>query len=277
MVNRKTLDPTSSPWAPFGIQLRRSREAAGLTQAQLAKLVGFDHSYISYVELATRPPSAKFARLADLHLKTGGTLTLMWWQHRHTALKEGFPEFANHEARATEIRLLEIGLVPGLLQTPAYAAADLAGPVSRGEITAAQAEERLNFRLGRQETLQRTPPPLLYAALDESALRWQCGGRAVLAEQLLHLEEVAARPNVVIQVVPFTMGTLRPFPSAVTLMTMPDGSRVGYTETLDRGYLERDRTTVDQWFRRYDRLQVDGPTQAASLELIRVARRDLAL
>ncbi|MFE2916317.1 helix-turn-helix domain-containing protein [Kitasatospora indigofera] len=276
MVNRKVLDPTSSPWAPFGVQLRRSREALGLTQAQLAKQLGYDHTSVCYIELAKRAPTAKFARLADEALQTGGTLVLMWWQHKHTALIEGFPEFAEHEARATEIRLFEIGLVPGLLQTPAYAAADLAGPVSRGEITAEQAEERLNFRLARQQILQRPQAPQMYVALDESVIRWQLGGPGVLSNQLRHLEELAELPNVIIQVVPFTMGALRSLPSAVTLLTLPDQSRLAYTETLHRGFLERDRETVAKWGRRYDRLQVDAPTQAASVDMIRAARRDLA-
>lgn len=276
MVNRKALDPTSSPWAPFGVQLRRSREALGLTQAQLAKQLGYDHTSVCYIELAKRAPTAKFARLADEALQTGGTLVLMWWQHKHTALIEGFPEFAEYESRAAEVRLFEVGIVPGLLQTPAYASADLAGPVSRGEITAAQAEERLIFRLARQQTLQRESSPVVYAALDESAIRWQLGGRDVLSEQLGHLEDLAARPNVIIQVIPFTMGALRPFPSAVTLLTMPDHTKLAYTETLQRGFLERDRSTVATWSRSYDRLQVDAPTQAASVDMIRAARRELA-
>lgn len=276
-MNRKRLDPTSSPWAPFGMQLRRSREAVGLTQLQLAKLISCDASTVSYIELAQRPPTAKFARSADDVLQTGGTLVLMWWQHKHTALKEGFPEFADHEARATDIRLFEIGLIPGLLQTPDYAAADLAAPVGRGEITAAQAEERLAFRLARQQaTLHRSSPPLLHVALDESAIRWQIGGRQTLSDQLLHLETLAESTHVIIQVLPFTMGTLRSFPSAITLLTMPDHSRLAYTETLDRGFLERDKATVALWGRRYDRLQVAAPTQAASLDMIRAVRRELA-
>ncbi|WP_406196253.1 multiprotein-bridging factor 1 family protein [Kitasatospora sp. NBC_01560] len=89
----RQLDPTAGPWAPFGVQLRRSREARGLTQAQLARKVGYDPSYVSYAELATRePPSEKFASRVDEALETGGTLLLMWLQNKHSALLEGFPE-----------------------------------------------------------------------------------------------------------------------------------------------------------------------------------------
>ncbi|WP_395298772.1 multiprotein-bridging factor 1 family protein [Kitasatospora hibisci] len=60
-VNKKQLDPSSGPWAPFGVQLRRSREGRGLTQAQLARKCKYDPSYVSFVELAQRPPSERFA------------------------------------------------------------------------------------------------------------------------------------------------------------------------------------------------------------------------
>ncbi|MGW2253261.1 Scr1 family TA system antitoxin-like transcriptional regulator [Kitasatospora sp. NPDC001660] len=119
--------------------------------------------------------------------------------------------------------------------------------------------------------------PFVYAALDESALRWQLGGPSVMAEQLEHLEELATRPNVMIQVVPFSMGVHRSFASAVTLLTIGDNNtQLGYTETLHRGFLERDRTTVTRWRRRYDCLQVDAPPRAESLTMIRRIRKELA-
>ncbi|AUY52771.1 helix-turn-helix transcriptional regulator [Streptomyces sp. CB01881] len=255
----------------------RSREAAGLTQAQLAELTGFHYSTISFAELATKQPSLRLARAADVALNTQGTLALMWQQASNSAgLAEGFTEFTRHEAQAAEIRLFEIGLIPGLFQTRAYAEAELAGAVGRGEVTADQADERLSFRLARQKLLTRTPPPLIYAALDESALRWQLGGPAVMAEQLDRLAELANEPHILLQIVPFSMGGLRSFRSAVTLLTLSDHGQLGYTETLHRGFLERDRATVAIWRRRYDRLQVDTPSQAESLALISRIRKELA-
>ncbi|MEV7783725.1 DUF5753 domain-containing protein [Kitasatospora sp. NPDC088351] len=201
----------------------------------------------------------------------------MWQQANNSAgLAEGFTEFTRHEAQATEIRLFEIGIIPGLFQTRAYAEAELGGTVDLGEITTDQAEERLDFRLARQKLLTHTPPPLIYAALDESALRWQLGGPDVMAEQLEHLEELAEEPHILLQVVPFTMGVLRPFRSAVTLLTIGDNGQLAYTETLHRGFLERDRAAVMTWRRRYDRLQVDAPPQAESLAMIRRIRKELA-
>ncbi|MEV7026863.1 helix-turn-helix transcriptional regulator [Kitasatospora sp. NPDC093558] len=277
MVNIKEIDPESGPWAPFGVLLRRSRKAAGLTQAQLAKKIGCNPSTVCVAELATKQVSRKFAEAADKALGLHGALTLMWLQASNSAgLAEGFADFTKFEAQAREIRLFEIGAVPGLFQTQAYAEAELTCAVDLGEVTTEQAQERLAIRMARQKLLTRTPVPFVYAALDESVLRWQLGGPSIMAEQLEHLEELAAGPNIMIQVIPFSMGVHRSFRSAVTLLTIGDNSQLGYTETLHRGFLERDRATVARWRRRYDCLQVDAPPRAESLGMIRRIRKELA-
>ncbi|MFD8755041.1 Scr1 family TA system antitoxin-like transcriptional regulator [Kitasatospora sp. NPDC059577] len=276
-MNLKELDPTSGPWAPFGVQLRRSRKAAGLTQAQLARLVGVDASYVSYAELAPpdrTPPSEKFARDADRVLETGGTLLLMWLQAKHSALLEGFPEYAANETRAREIRIFELGVVPGLLQTKSYAAALARADVRRRDITPKQAEERLTFLLARQEALARRDPPLIHAVLDESCLRRIIGGPEVMREQLGQLEQLCDQGRVVLQVAPFSMGEHRPFALPMRLLTLPDGALFGYSESEGRGHVERDDDRLRDWRRRYDRLQVGALGESATLELILRARKE---
>ncbi|MFD0277491.1 helix-turn-helix domain-containing protein [Kitasatospora sp. NPDC127111] len=277
MVNRKQLDPTSGPWAPFGVQLRRSREAMRLTQAQLARKVGFDPSYVSYAELASRePPSEKFARRADEALETGGTLLLMWLQNKHSALLEGFPEYAGYEARASEIRIFEAGVVPGLFQTEAYATALALADVRRGTITRKQADERVTFLLTRQQLLKRSDPPLVHAVLDESCLRRPIGGPAVMQEQLCSLEAQFEVSHVILQVAPFSMAEHRPFALPMRLLTLPDQSMLGYSESEGRSHLERDSDRLTVWKRHYDRLQVGALGETATLDWIRAAREGTA-
>ncbi|MQS16768.1 helix-turn-helix domain-containing protein [Streptomyces kaniharaensis] len=273
-MNKKTVDPTSSPWAPFGIQLRRSREAAGLKQEELAPLCECSPSHLSYVELAHRPPSRSLAELADKALQTGGTLMLMWWQLKHTAILEGFPEYARYEALAEQIRIFEIDVIPGLLQTRAYATAIEMGYARQGGATLEQAEERIEFRLARQQVLERIPTPLLHTVLDESCLRRIVGGRDVMVGQLLHLEQMAKRPNVVIQVAPYSLGENRPFTRVAHLLTMPNRKILAYGEIEQRGYIDRDSQSVAALTKSYDRLAVEALGQAESLTLIRSARRD---
>ncbi|MFI9366247.1 Scr1 family TA system antitoxin-like transcriptional regulator [Kitasatospora sp. NPDC053057] len=274
-MNKKKIDPESSPWAPFGIQLRNSREARGILQEELAPLLECSASHLSYIELAHRPPSRKLAELADIALDTGGTMLLMWYQLKNAAILEGFPEYARYEALAEQIRIFEINLVAGLLQTRAYATAIQMGDVRQGGSTQELAEERISFRLARQQVLERTPPPLVHVVLDESCLRRVVGGRDVMVEQLLHLEQLSARPNVVIQVAPFSLGENRPFTQMAHLLTMPNRRVLAYGETEQRGYIDRDIKSVAALANSYDRLAIEALGRAESLAFIRAARRDL--
>ena len=269
------LDPSSSPWAAFGTQLRRSRKARGLSQAQLGKLIGYSATYVSYLERGQRPATLHISVAADAALETGGTLELMWWSQRHTALLEGFPEFAAQEAKAAKIRVFELGVIPGLLQTPEYARALTAAAVKRGTITQGQADERVAFLATRQTLLERSPAPLVHVVLDESCLRRIVGGVDVMMLQLRHLERLAEQPRRIIQVAPFELGERRPFTLPVWLLTMPDRTVLGYTESHQRGFLERESDMVAAWEREYDWLQVDALSQAGSLAMIREVRKDL--
>ncbi|MDH6705782.1 transcriptional regulator with XRE-family HTH domain [Kitasatospora sp. MAA19] len=272
-MNRKDLDPTSSPYAALGIQLRRSREARNLTQTELGEAISYSGAYISSVERGIRPPSRRFVEVVDAYLATGGTLALMLDQLEHSILIEGFPEYAEKEAEATAVRLFQIGVVSGLLQTADYATAYEQAFVRRGAVTQQQADERTRFLLARQERINRPSPPYVQAVLDEWSLRRPIGGSAVMVGQLAHLERLANQPNMTIQVAPLSLGENRPFAHPVTLLTMPNRSLLGYSETHQRGFLERDAETLADWAREYDRLQAEALPLAASLELIRVVRK----
>ncbi|MFE0458443.1 Scr1 family TA system antitoxin-like transcriptional regulator [Kitasatospora sp. NPDC058965] len=272
-MRRTKLDPSSSPLAAFGVQLRRSREAKKLTQVELGELIGYSDSFLSCVERATRNPTLDFAVRSDERLDTGGTLELMWWAINHTALLQGFPEFAALERKAVEIRLFELGIVPGLLQTPEYARALVTAAVQRGSITREQAEQRLEFHAARQQLLERSP--LLHAVLDESCIRRPVGGAEVMARQLDHLEFLASKPSVTLQIAPYSLGEHAPFAVAVTLLTSSDRTVVAYSEAQARGFLERELTKVRAWERDYHQLQVEALSKTASVELIRKARKEL--
>ncbi|MFF3114717.1 helix-turn-helix domain-containing protein [Kitasatospora sp. NPDC057904] len=273
-MNRKRLDPTSSPYASLGIQLRRFREARKLLQTQLGTAISYSGAYISSIERGVRAPSRKFVEVADAYLDTGGTLALMLDQLEHSILIEGFPEYADKEAEAVAIRLFEVGVIPGLLQTPEYAAAYEQAPVKRGTATQQHANERIRFLFIRQERINRPSPPHVHAVLDEWSLRRPIGGRAVMAGQLAHLERLAGQANTTIQVAPISLGEDRPFAHPVTLLTMPNRSLLGYSETHQRGFLERNPEILSGWAKDYDRLQVEALPLAASLELIRAVRKE---
>ncbi|MFI6638200.1 helix-turn-helix domain-containing protein [Streptomyces sp. NPDC050504] len=273
MVNRKVLDPETSPGAAFGQRLRQLRDERGWTQDELGERIGCTGTHISAVETGRRPPTSRFAAGADRAFGTGDRFQRMVSALQNSALLDGFPEYAKQEVRATEIRLFELGIVPGLLQTPEYAAAIATGAVRRGAITEQQADERLSHLAERQASLVRTPPPFVYAVLDESCIRRVVGGADAMAAQLSKLVAFAEQPNTVLQVAPFGLGERRSFDLPITLLTLPDRSHIAYSESAQQGRLERDLRFVQPMLTAYHQLQAEAASQAASVAMIEQARK----
>lgn len=272
-MNIKELDPDSSPQAAFGARLRRLRGEHGWTQDELGDRMGYSSTHLSSIETGRKMPTLRLARRADAALGAGDTFEREWHEMRHGSLLEGFPEFLEHEGRAAEIRLYEVGVMPGLLQTPEYASVLAESAVKRGAITPDQAEERVSLIAERQATLVRTPPPMVFVVLDESCIRRPVGGPAVMEEQFERLIEFAEQPNTVLQVAPFDMGVRRPFNLPITLLTLSDRSLVSYAESAQRGHLERESTSVVPLLTAYHQLQAEAPSQAASVTMIDQLRK----
>ncbi|MFR9798411.1 helix-turn-helix domain-containing protein [Streptomyces sp. MS06] len=272
-MNRKELDPEASPSARFGKLLRTLRDQRGWTQDELATRVGCSGAHISAVETGRRPPTRRFAASLDRALGAGDMFERQSRAARHTALIEGFPEYVSLEARAAEIRLYEVGVVPGLLQTLEYAAALEADAVRREAITCEQADERVELVAQRQNSLDRSPSPLITAVLDESCIRRPMGAPSTMDAQFARLLDFAEQPNTMLQVAPFSMGARRPFSLPVTVLTMPDRSLVSYAESTHRGHLERESTFVLPILAAYHQLQAEALSQAASVAMIEELRK----
>ncbi|MFF4079797.1 helix-turn-helix domain-containing protein [Streptomyces sp. NPDC087218] len=276
MVNIKALNPEASPQAAFGARLRSSREARCWKQDELADLVGYSGRHISAVETGRKPPTLRFSRSLDTvfgFTATTESFERAWGELRHGSLLEGFPEYLGQENRAAEIRMFDVGMIPGPLQTPEYAAAMEEGNVKRGTLTPEQAAERVEALVERQAALVRRTPPMLIVVLDESCIRRPIGGREVMARQLAHLVEFAEQSHTVLQVAPFSMGERRPFSRLVNLLTMPDRSVMSYVESETNGYLDREITSVLPLVRAYHQLQAEALSQAASVAMINEVRK----
>ncbi|MET9090684.1 helix-turn-helix transcriptional regulator [Streptomyces cyaneofuscatus] len=276
MANIKELNPDSSPRAAFGARIRRYRVDRGWSQDMLAPKIGYSSQHISAVETVRKPPTLRFARNSDQAFGTTGTADSFEREYaelRNGSLKEGFPEYVGYEGRAVEIRLFDVGLIPGLLQTPDYARAVAYGSVERGSITYEQADERVAFLEQRQAALVRSQPPMMFVVMDESCLHQAVGGPEVMNAQLRRLEEMAARPNWIIQVAPFSLGERRAFYLPVNLLTMVDRSIVAYAESQAQGYVERETSVVAPMFTTYHQLQGEALSKAASVAKISKLRK----
>ncbi|MET9915985.1 helix-turn-helix transcriptional regulator [Streptomyces sp. NPDC006435] len=276
MVNRKQLDPEASPEAAYGARMRRLREGRGWSQECLSGRVGCSSQHISAVETARKSPTLPFSSKLDVAFGTAGSADSFereWREIRHGVLLQGFPEYVGYEGRAVEIRLYNVGIIPGLLQTPEYARVLADSAVRRGAITAEQAAERVAFLAERQAALKRPQPPMLFVTMDESCIRRPIGGDAVMDAQLAHLQEFAELPNTLLQVAPYEIGERRTFDLPVNLLTMPDRSVICYAESQAQGHLDRESASVLPMLTAYHQLQGEALSPAASMAMISQLRK----
>ncbi|MFE0190000.1 helix-turn-helix domain-containing protein [Streptomyces sp. NPDC058989] len=275
-MNQNELNPGASPQAAYGARLRRLRKERGWTQVDLAGRMGYSSVHISGVENGNKSPTSRFSRSADRAFGLEGTedsFEREWRNVKFGGLLEGFPEYVGHEGRAAEIRLYEIGIIPGLLQTPEYARVLADSAVRRGAITPEQADDRVSFLAERQAALERPRRPMMLVVMDESCIRRCVGGHEVMDAQLARLAEVAELPNTVLQIAPYDIGERRPFDLPMNLLTLPDLSVIAYAESQIRGHLERETTSVLPLLTAYHQLQAEALPQAASIAMINEARK----
>jgi Domain of unknown function (DUF5753) len=143
------------------------------------------------------------ASVRDRLVKLGGSASRRgWWDAYDDTLSQGYSTLLALEEEAESELSYNQMLIPGILQTEAYAREVATSPdVPPGEIA-----RRVAARVTRQRILTRDDPLELIAVLDEACLRRQVGGAAIMTEQISHLVKMARLPNVTLQVLPFSAG-----------------------------------------------------------------------
>ncbi|MCD9143008.1 helix-turn-helix domain-containing protein [Streptomyces albireticuli] len=266
-------------WRFFGSELKRWREAAGLTQQELALRVFCSGSYIGQFETGIRRPQPEVAQRIDEELKSDGFFGRMCDElingslnvHYFTesaykkGLSEYFAEAAYLEGLAHAIREYAPVFVPGLLQTEAYArAVFLAGYPGLSD---AEIESRVAARLERQGILEDPTKPLLWAVIDENTIRRKVGGASVMSEQLMHVARLARARRITLQVLPFEVA-VPALSGSLKLMAFADAPVVAYSEAAHSGGLMDDPARVAALERAYDLTMATALPPAASLELV---------
>ncbi|MPY55092.1 helix-turn-helix domain-containing protein [Streptomyces acidicola] len=259
--------------ALFGARVRRLRTAAGLTQAELGKMTHVVSTRITQIERASgAKPTLELARALDAALGADDLLVELWPYVYREAFPDWSRKFMEYSERAVGIREYAAHVVPGLLQTEAYARAVLS--VGRTLGSKEHLEERVTARMGRQDRLGTPDRPELWVVLDEAVLRRPVGGQAVMLEQLERLLESAAKPHITVQVLPFDQGEHDVMGGSLTVLTMPDGSEVAYTEGAHYGQLIEDPDEVRSFALTYDRLRAAALPPLMSLGMIRSVMED---
>ncbi|WP_030858529.1 helix-turn-helix domain-containing protein [Streptomyces sp. NRRL F-2747] len=269
---RKDLDPSSSPRALLGAELRVARERAGFSQAELGEPLFVSGSFIGQLEAGTRRMHIEFARQIDDILGTDGFFARNCGAAAKSKYPDHFAAAAEAEALAKAIREYAPLIIPGLLQTEAYARA-----VFRAyQPTAAQEaiDELVANRLARAALLSDPTTPLLWVVLDEGVLRRSVGGAAVMAEALRHLTSLAYAHRIVVQVLPFSAGAHASTGGSIKLMAFDDAPPMAYVEGSGTGLLFDDPATVTRHALSYDLLTADALPRRESLALIESVAED---
>jgi transcriptional regulator with XRE-family HTH domain len=209
-----------SPSAFLLGELRRARVAAGLSQEELGKSINYSGSLVSAVENGQRPPTRDYLVAVDAALNTGGLFErLLNGLAGLDRAPVWFRDWLVVEREARLIRWFEPLIVPGILQTKAYAHAIIAGS---GLVDLDDVDQWVASRLDRQSLLDVTKPPTLIAIVDEGVLRRRIGTAAIMAEQCAHLAEFGARPNLHLHIVPTSAGVYAGLGGAFTLARARD-------------------------------------------------------
>jgi len=143
-----------------------------------------------------------------------------WLQPYQSTLPEAYTAYISFEAEAQSVRNYESLLIPGLLQTEDYARAVVTGGLPTASDD--EVDQRVRARMERQRLLDREDPLEFWAVVDEAALRRVVGGHRIMRAQAAHLVDVARRPNVTVQIIPFEAGAHPGMPGSFSHLEFGD-------------------------------------------------------
>ena len=274
MPGPRKLDPSSSPRALLGAELRHRRERSGLSQDDLGAPLFVSGSFIGQLEIGVRRMQLDQAEKFDELLGSDGFFVRNCAALKTSKYPDHFAEAADAEARAGTIREYAPLLIPGLLQTEAYARAVFRAyqPTAVEDVI----NELVAARLERAELLADPTKPLLWVVLDEAVLRRAVGGQAVMTEALHHISALTRRHRIIAQVMPFRAGAHAALNGALKLMAFSDAPPLAYLEVLGSGHLEDDPASVARYELSYDLVAASALSPEASLALIESVAEDYA-
>ncbi|GAB3476294.1 helix-turn-helix domain-containing protein [Nocardiopsis coralliicola] len=271
----------------LGSELRKYREQANITRAEAGHHIRGSESKISRMELGRvgfKPRDVEdlleLYGVADRQLiKLMGDMAREtnkpgWWQQYGESLPQWFRSYVGLEEAASRIRIYEAQFIHGLLQTEEYARSVISGGVSPPEHTV---EERVQVRMQRQRRLDE-PDLTVWAILDEAAVRRPVGpvdekssSVDVMRRQLEHLVELCQRPNITLQIVPFSAGAHAAEAGSFTILRYPDFELgdVVYIEHLTGSLSLDKRSEVDLYSMAMERLSIVAEAPAETEKILR--------
>ncbi len=265
----------------LGAQLRRLREAKGITLEEAGHKIRASHSKMRRLELGRvgfkdRDVADLLTEYDVLDEQERDMLRALarqanaqgWWHVYSDILATWFEAYVGLEEAASTVRTYEVQFVPGLLQTEDYARA--VTMLGYADAPAEEIERRVSLRIARQRLLRVKDPLQLWAVVDEAVLRRPLGGPGVMRGQIEHLIEVTAMRNVTLQVIPFHSGghAAAGGPFSILRFAEPDLPDVVYLEQLTSAlYLDK-RDDVDHYLAVMERLCLEAEPAASTAEVL---------
>ena len=243
--------------------LRAALNAACLTTEALAERAGVDPKTVSRWLAEDRIPHPRHREAAAVAL--GRDVADIWPDTSRRRDLVWFRPWQEIEREAVALRSYESVLVPGLLQTEAYARAVLAGA---GLFDPGEVERRVAARLARQGILGGDGPPRFTAVFDEGVLRRPVGGPATMHEQLRALVTAGAAPHVRIHVVPASVGAYPGLNGPFVLATSPDHRLAGYLDNQLLGQVVSDPADLAAITAAWEAIRGEALNHRQSIELI---------
>lgn len=268
------------------VALRRHRENAGLTQKEAAKRTGIAAGRINHFEtLRSLPPDVELVSLLELYEAAEDTdelLAILPAARKRTASEaattdpDQFNLYIGLEAGATRIESYNALVLHGLVQTADYAETMLRGH-GQQDLSEAEIRRRLRLRLRRRDLLTAESPTQLWLVVSQQVLEAPVGGSEVMRGQLAQLLELAALPNVELQVLPRSAVPHPGLHGAFTIMSFPIPGDAGlvYVETRVRGLFFEQPHELQEYAQVMNHLRVLARPPEESSRLIDRIRKEI--
>ncbi|WP_327164831.1 helix-turn-helix transcriptional regulator [Streptomyces zaomyceticus] len=255
----------------FGEVVKAFRKRAGLTQERFAPMVGYSVPTVASIEQGRRLPPVAFVDRAEEVLDAFGVIR---GAAKHVGRKPGLAKWFRHWAKleltAATLYTYENRLVPGLLQTPAYAKT-----LFEKQIPALgndEIESKLVARVDRKKLLTERPHTIYSFIVEEHVLRRQVGGPEVMHEQIAHILDISTRRNIDLQVMAQTRGHHSGLDGPMRLLETPENKWYAYCEGQENGLLIPDPKVVSILQKRYARMRAQALSFEESASLLREMR-----
>ncbi|MEU6082201.1 helix-turn-helix transcriptional regulator [Streptomyces sp. NPDC047108] len=251
-------------WRYCGNQLKLWRTRAGVTREQLGQEAGYGCETIKSMEQGRRKPTLRVLEIADEMCGAQGLLTAAQDYLKPEKFPSYSQDYMRYEAEAIALSWYESQLVPGLLQTEAYARALMNGhcPPLDDETV----EERVAARLGRQSMLEKQVKGFNFV-IEETALRRRITDADAHTRQLHHLLDVSRQRNVTVQVMPTGQGYHPGLMGPFVVLETSEHEHLAYEEGQTMGLLYSVPEKVSLIRQRHDMIlrRALGPEESVRL------------